>query len=102
MYFVPIVAAEDLDEGSNREVYYSIDSDMFAVDANSGWVSTLLYLDRETTPMYTLKLRAIDNGSPSHTSTALLQINIIDFNDNSPTFCENIKTLAGNLNFGLH
>lgn len=57
------VIARDQDLGSNGEVRYSFGSDIgelanvFTVDAYSGWVSTLVKLDKEKQPEYKFQVR---------------------------------------------
>lgn len=86
-----------MDEGSNGEVRYSLSDsgDVFAVDPYSGWVTTLVPLDRETVPSYTLTVVATDNGSPSRTASASLHIRLIDYNDNPPVFAEESYSATG-------
>lgn len=80
--------AEDQDEGGNGEVRYSLKSDVFLVDPYSGWVTTLTPLDRESTPRHTILLTAVDGGHPPLSSSALLEVEIVDYNDSPPTFSE--------------
>lgn len=86
--YIHEVLAEDLDEGGNGEVRYSTKSDMFLVDAYSGWVTTLTPLDREANPRHTILLTAVDSGHPPLSSSALLEVEIVDYNDSPPTFSE--------------
>ena len=59
------VVARDEDLGSNGEVRYSFGADIgdlanvFTVDAYTGWVSTLVQLDKEKQPEYKFQVRAI-------------------------------------------
>lgn len=88
-----------MDEGSNGEVRYSLSDsgDVFAVDPYSGWVTTLVPLDRETVPSYTLTVVATDNGSPSRTASASLHIRLVDYNDNPPVFAEESYSATGKI-----
>ncbi|XP_061408402.1 protocadherin-9-like isoform X2 [Lethenteron reissneri] len=43
-------------------------------------------LDREERQLYEMNLRAVDGGSPPHSGSAVLRINVTDTNDNSPVF----------------
>lgn len=56
------------------------------MDKKSGVLSTSWALDRERKARYTLTVEARDLGTPSLTSTATLDISILDLNDNSPVF----------------
>ena len=85
------MSAEDLDEGSNSNLVYYIvegnEDNAFSIDPPySGIVKTNIVLDREIQDKYRLTIIATDEGSPQMTGTCLLQINVIDVNDNLPTF----------------
>lgn len=85
------VSAVDDDSGSNGEVRYSItDSNDFTVDPNTGEVTTLRVLDREIISQYSVTVRAIDFGSPSQTSTAVVSITVGDVNDSPPMFLQDL------------
>ena len=58
----------------------------FKVDPQSGDVETAKQLDRESVPSYELIVGAIDTGSPPQTGTATIRIELLDVNDNGPTF----------------
>lgn len=58
----------------------------FKVDPQSGDVDTAKILDRETIAKYQLIIGAIDTGSPPQTGTATVRIELLDVNDNGPTF----------------
>lgn len=61
------IIAHDDDLGSNGEVRYSFGSDIgelanvFTVDAYTGWISTLVQLDKEKQPEYKFQVRSIKN-----------------------------------------
>ncbi|XP_062870185.1 protocadherin-16-like [Trichomycterus rosablanca] len=85
-----IVKATDQDSGDSGRVEYRItagdpDGD-FLLDSTSGALSTSHPLDREKKDRYTLRVTAQDGGSPSLTSTATVEITVLDVNDNSPKF----------------
>ncbi|XP_049865459.1 fat-like cadherin-related tumor suppressor homolog [Pectinophora gossypiella] len=86
------VIADDADAGVNGRVTYSIargDPDTrFAIDADTGYVSVVRPLDRETTPAYVLEVRARDRGIPSLEATALVNVEVVDANDNPPLFSQ--------------
>ena len=54
--------------------------------AFSGIVKTNIVLDREIRDIYHLTVLATDEGTPQKTGTFTLRINIVDVNDNQPTF----------------
>lgn len=90
--------AVDADEGSNGEVRYAISGpgdERFAIDAHTGWISTLVLLDRETVPTYTLTVVATDGGTPSTSNSVSVKVHLIDYNDNPPRFLQDTYTAAG-------
>ena len=84
------VIADDADAGPNGRVTYAIargDRDgRFAIDADTGYVSVAAPLDREATSAYVLEVRARDRGVPALEATALVNVEVLDANDNSPLF----------------
>lgn len=59
------------------------DKPMFRIKA-SGEIETLMELDRETTPNYTLTVKAQDHGTPPRASYANATVYVRDVNDNAP------------------
>ncbi|XP_053703387.1 protocadherin-16-like isoform X1 [Synchiropus splendidus] len=90
-YEMPIiqVVAEDVDQGQNGQVTYSIQSSgisgLFKIDPVTGSVSTAAIMDREIFTQTKLVVTATDRGSPRLAGSATLTVIIIDQNDNSPT-----------------
>lgn len=89
--YVIQVSATDDDMGPNANmVYYIVDGnhdDAFVIDPPfSGIVKTNIVLDREIRESYRLTIIATDDGAPEMTGTCTLRINIVDVNDNQPTF----------------
>ncbi|XP_051882334.1 protocadherin-16 [Pristis pectinata] len=90
-YSTPImqVMANDLDQGQNGQVTYSIaaspQSELFHINPLTGDISTAAIMDREIWPQTRLRLTATDRGTPRLVGTATLTIIILDLNDNSPT-----------------
>ncbi|GFO15617.1 protocadherin fat 4, partial [Plakobranchus ocellatus] len=88
------VAATDgdagLDHGSIRFAIISGDDfQQFAIDENSGDISVVKALDRETTPTYSIEIRATDQAPGSagqRSATAVVNIELNDINDLAPTF----------------
>ncbi|XP_060526655.1 fat-like cadherin-related tumor suppressor homolog isoform X2 [Cylas formicarius] len=84
------VIAHDEDQGSNGEIRYSLTSETtdiincFAIDTHTGWISTLVRLDKETRAEYKFYVTATDNGTPRHSARAFVVIRLKDYND-SPT-----------------
>ncbi|GAB1604432.1 protocadherin beta-13-like [Argonauta hians] len=87
---IGFVNVSDPDLGPGGEVSYSLVSGSnrklpFQISQN-GFISTTLSLDREQSSSYHFKVLAIDNGTPSLTSTANVTVEIVDANDNAPYF----------------
>ncbi|XP_050347268.1 protein dachsous isoform X2 [Nymphalis io] len=89
--FVVQLAAKDGDRGANARILYHIvdgnhDNAFIIEPAFSGSVKTNIVLDREIRETYKLTVIATDEGNPQMTGTATLRINVVDVNDNQPTF----------------
>ena len=86
------VTASDRDAGNNGRITYLLAAgqsvDLFGVYPDTGYLYTQGQLDRELSDHYTVIVVAMDNGIPPRSSTATVQINILDENDNSPVFQE--------------
>ncbi|XP_046394541.1 fat-like cadherin-related tumor suppressor homolog isoform X2 [Ischnura elegans] len=86
------VTANDRDLGNNGEVRYSFGSEIgelanvFAIDAYTGWITTLVQLDAEKKPHYEFQVIATDNGKPKHFARTNVFIHLKDYNDNPPIF----------------
>ncbi|XP_070610011.1 cadherin-23 [Erythrolamprus reginae] len=84
----------DTDMGLNAELSYFItggnQDGKFSVGFRDGIVRTVVNLDRETMPFYSLILEAIDNGPTGkrRTGTATVHITVLDVNDNRPIFLQ--------------
>lgn len=90
--FVLQVTARDKDQGPNGDVRYSILPDKkthaswFSIDPVTGIITTATQLDYETDPKPRIKVVATDGGRPPLSSTALVEIDLQDSNDNAPVF----------------
>lgn len=60
----------------------------FTLDPITG-VLSMSSLDRETVAKYTLTISAKDKGRPSREARCNLTVNVLDINDNAPTFVQN-------------
>lgn len=85
------VKAVDKDVRSqNNQFSYSIIGgnfeQAFKIDPQTGEIQTARLLDRETIPMYSLVVGAIDTGIPPQTGTTIVKIQVTDINDNGPIF----------------
>ncbi|KAL2094300.1 hypothetical protein ACEWY4_009019 [Coilia grayii] len=90
--FVLQVTARDKDTGPNGEVRYSIlpnagtNAYWFSIDPMTGIITTALQLDYETNPKPRVTVVAMDGGRPPLSSTAVVEINLENINDNAPVF----------------
>lgn len=90
---VAMLAAADHDQGTNGSVTYTMHPavqqrypDTFALDSLTGQLTTRTKLDREKTAHYEIRVIARDQGIPPQSSTATVNINVLDVNDNNPEF----------------
>ena len=83
---ITMVAANDLDEGNNRVVVYSLPENVtqFVVEYFSGVISSTERLDYEANTVIELLVMATDLGVPPLFSTSEVLVNVIDINDNAP------------------
>lgn len=88
------VTANDKDTGSDGQVSYRLSAEpgssiheLFAVDSESGWITTLQELDCETQQTYRFYVVAFDHGQTIQLSSqALVEVSVTDENDNPPRF----------------
>lgn len=87
------VKAVDADRGHNATVSYAIvrgkDSDgygVFSIDPTSGVIRTRMLLDHEEKTIYRIAVAATDGGSPPKQTIRVLRVEVLDLNDNRPTF----------------
>uniref|UniRef100_A0A671UAH3 Protocadherin 1 gamma 22 n=1 Tax=Sparus aurata TaxID=8175 RepID=A0A671UAH3_SPAAU len=94
----PLTSAEDPDVGVNglRE-YFLSENDNFILKQNSDadgkkYAEMVLQkpLDRETNPHLSLKLIAVDGGTPQRSGTVNIDITVLDANDNAPVFNQSV------------
>lgn len=91
---VLVVSATDNDVGLNAQITYSLGEDLsdpdhspdFAINPQTGAITTLKPLDRETMNGYLLTVTARDGGNPPLSDTTDVEISVIDVNDNYPVF----------------
>uniref|UniRef100_A0A8P4KLR3 Cadherin domain-containing protein n=1 Tax=Dicentrarchus labrax TaxID=13489 RepID=A0A8P4KLR3_DICLA len=93
-----LTSAEDPDVGVNglRE-YFLTENDNFVLKQNSNadgkkYAEMVLQkpLDRETNPSLSLKLIAVDGGTPQRSGTVNIDITVLDVNDNAPVFNQSV------------
>lgn len=87
------VTAGDADVGSNADIRYAFDTEtvgdvvnIFDIDAHTGWISTLVLLDKEQTAEYNFAVIASDNGQPKNSARTMVSIKLKDYNDCPPVF----------------
>lgn len=88
--------ANDEDQGSNGEIRYSFASDagdtvnVFAIDAYTGWITTLVQLDKEQKAEYKFHVVATDSGVPKHSARTTVIVRLKDYNDSPTKFKEKL------------
>lgn len=82
--------ATDSDLGVNSQLTYSIAAgnrrDTFHIDPITGSLYLHKLLDYEDTQSYALNITASDGGNPRLSTTILFIVNVLDSNDNAPSF----------------
>ncbi|CAK6436391.1 unnamed protein product [Pipistrellus nathusii] len=83
---VVTVLATDNDVGTFGDVYYffSDDPDRFSLDKDTGLIMLIAKLDYELIQRFTLTVIARDGGGEE--TTGRVRVNVLDVNDNVPTF----------------
>uniref|UniRef100_A0A4W6BX21 Cadherin domain-containing protein n=1 Tax=Lates calcarifer TaxID=8187 RepID=A0A4W6BX21_LATCA len=85
--------ATDADSGPNSYVEYSLRGpygNKFSIGTVDGDVRLVGELDREELSNYTLTVVATDKGEPPLSSTMDVTMMVLDVNDNTPSFSQNI------------
>ncbi|KAG7461989.1 hypothetical protein MATL_G00197140 [Megalops atlanticus] len=85
--------AADSDSGPNSYVEYSLRGpfgNKFSIGTVDGNVRLIGELDREELSNYTLTIVATDKGEPPLSSTMDVTVVVLDVNDNTPSFSQNI------------
>ncbi|XP_042548087.1 protocadherin beta-7-like [Dipodomys spectabilis] len=84
------ISATDRDSGSNAQLTYSLlpgpdaAAGLVSINADSGQLFALRALDYEALQAFEVRVRAADRGSPPLSSQALVRVQVLDANDNSP------------------
>uniref|UniRef100_A0A671P5S7 Protocadherin Fat 3-like n=1 Tax=Sinocyclocheilus anshuiensis TaxID=1608454 RepID=A0A671P5S7_9TELE len=88
------VFATSSDVGVNAEIYYRFLSGnelgKFSIDESIGIISVADDLDYELCKDFFLNVEAFDGGMPPLRATTIVTIELLDVNDNSPSFSEDI------------
>ncbi|KAJ7421755.1 hypothetical protein WISP_41297 [Willisornis vidua] len=89
--------ATDPDGGENGRLEYQVaDGDPgqdFSLDPISGVLSTTRALDREQVASYSLTVVVQDHGSPPRSATMSVSVQVLDLNDNAPSFAQATYTV---------
>ncbi|KAM7140547.1 protocadherin beta-17 isoform 19-T19 [Molossus nigricans] len=87
------VSATDRDAGANAQVSYSLLppqdphlplASLVSINADNGHLFALRALDFEALQAFEFRVGATDRGSPALSSQALVRVQVLDANDNSP------------------
>ncbi len=85
-----ITATDDDDLMENRKIDFSIltgnQEGMFQIGQSTGQILLVGELDHERTERYLLQVMAKDRGEPPLNSTTVITLDIVDVNDNAPSF----------------
>uniref|UniRef100_A0A3P8VYJ6 Cadherin domain-containing protein n=1 Tax=Cynoglossus semilaevis TaxID=244447 RepID=A0A3P8VYJ6_CYNSE len=96
---VAVVSVSDRDSGENGEVELSLNQQAtlpFVLNKSSEDYFELLVskpLDRELRGKYELVFRVADKGSPALSENETITLDILDINDNAPTFPQSFYTI---------
>ncbi|KAL0175761.1 hypothetical protein M9458_028091, partial [Cirrhinus mrigala] len=91
------VKANDLDSWLYGQVTYTLHEiqerpdvlEMFVVDRETGWITTLTEIDREKTDRYRITVLATDRAEGLQmTGTTVVEVTVVDTNDNPSLFTE--------------
>ncbi|NWH56060.1 PCD23 protein, partial [Geococcyx californianus] len=97
-FLVHHIIAKDPDEGRNGQVTYHIlsgnENKAFVLDKITGLLTTAQLLDREIQERYSLTVMALDDGSPALSATQVLTIIVLDVNDETPIFLNQLYETA--------
>ncbi|CAL1292837.1 unnamed protein product [Larinioides sclopetarius] len=85
------VSSSDADTGVNAEISYRIQKgafDDFTIHPRSGEISVKdgAKMDYDRRQQYNIEIVAVDAGSPQHTGTATLVVQVLNSNDKAPYF----------------
>ncbi|XP_041799455.1 protocadherin Fat 2 isoform X2 [Chelmon rostratus] len=95
------VTANDPDTDTNGLVTYSLESlpddtmaditEVFSIDGESGWITTVRQTDCEATRVYRFSVVATDHGGDMKlSSSVLVEVTVMDDNDNPPRFSDEV------------
>uniref|UniRef100_A0A2K6W6B9 Uncharacterized protein n=1 Tax=Onchocerca volvulus TaxID=6282 RepID=A0A2K6W6B9_ONCVO len=86
--------AEDQDRHENAKLTYSVDSEEFSINKDTGLIVVAEELDREERSSYLLNVTVIDHAVDPLSASTFLEIILDDINDNAPEFTSENYTVA--------
>ncbi|KAL4226469.1 hypothetical protein ACF0H5_014452 [Mactra antiquata] len=106
--FIVTVKASDADAGSDGQILYTLGAitsstsgsgaGLFNIDRVNGDLTTASTLDRDPNTggveYYDVIVIASDSGTPVRTVQETIRVGLTDFNDNTPTFSQNIYSMS--------
>ncbi|XP_046590882.1 cadherin-related tumor suppressor [Neodiprion lecontei] len=96
--FVASISATDADSGLNARIYYGFESgndqEWFAIDQDTGLVTTKATLDREIQGSVELCVSARDGGPNPKFASTNLRVTVLDENDEVPRFSEPVVNVT--------
>ncbi|XP_068613934.1 protocadherin alpha-8-like [Brachionichthys hirsutus] len=105
----PLPVAQDADSGSNSVKTYKLSpNEHFSIDASGGGdgASAELVLqkalDREKEAIIKITLTAVDGGKPARSGTMQILVNVIDVNDNTPSFSKSLYKIRVSESAPIH
>ena len=64
------------------------------IESTTGWIKTSMALDREVAGSYRFLVEAQDEGTPSLSALATIQITVLDRNDNDPVMAQRVYEVS--------
>ncbi|XP_076876941.1 protocadherin Fat 3 [Brachyhypopomus gauderio] len=88
------VFATSEDIGLNAEIHYTISTGnelgQFSIEEDTGTIYVAGELDYEVCKDFFIKVEAVDGGTPPLKTSTIVGINVMDVNDNAPSFGEDV------------
>ncbi|XP_029626414.1 protocadherin alpha-3-like [Salmo trutta] len=103
------VNANDIDEGTNSEIVYSLRTkgqdhilDRFQIDSKTGTITVKGTVDFEESPAFEIHAQASDRGQPPMAAHCKVLVEVVDLNDNAPeiTVTSLLDTVKENAKMG--
>ena len=91
------VVATDKDSDENGKVFYSLldGNDVFSINSTSGELTLIGTVDYESSVIsYQINVEASDSGEIPLKSKVLVVVNVLDINDNAPTFTQDSYSVS--------